>query len=923
MKQNKHNPGQGNIRALALLEHLDIFPYIAVRYSGVSPSGFYRLVFSGTKTLLQRCMDLEGLCETVRNPLCAMLEKVIGSGLPATVKFELISLKRDLFNDRQPRKELSEEARSILKGQLSSNQNHTLQQWLDQRRQRNVLLQQAEEEFRRELASGRTILKRLFSNTRFRKGLAIASPTLNYELDSYVQAHDGAIVRRINQTESSLLRYYTRCAFKLSPFSTFMHTGVVQVSEIEGPRVGRIKSSVKLNRAFVAELAASLSRHDEIRDHALLALTGTLSQIPRASLVLRRKPKTSGSQTRLRIPDETVVKIADCTLIEWVIAFFDGQPKAVPRRKMIQALQEVLGREAEAIACVDKLVELGVLVQKIPIPEDDSSGVMALCDFLADIPSNTARQARASLLHLESLTQKLARSNRCARVETLREIETAANEAFACHSSAGKWNGAVSYEDSINDRFVKARLPKESEIVIQDLQQFLSCCGGLMDDNVFHRTTLAHVFQDSLNGPAIPLLGFAQNWINALNGTWPHPHFPLSSHELNPCNLAVLNRLLALRSELGSAIAQASEQEEVDLHRIAWHKEWPHRFTELNLDNARIGPSWFSCYCQSFVAIGDSAGLVINNVTAGPLRPLLYSLSGVSDPELRGKALHDLRTALEQAYFPAEPCQLLATFDYNAKLAANVTRRIINYADDLSAVADDSIELGSLEVATQNGMPVLVDRISHAQLAPLDSGMMAAGLQPPVYRLLLVLGGVADVPLRFFEPYLWRNESDAPRTVEHFPRIKFGTCILRRRGWSIPVEMLPQRRNQERDFQYYARVRQWQRSLGLPDEVFVRAASLLEWKNQTLQSRDRQTWNRRKPQYIHFGNYFLIELFEKAVQETRTRLYVEEMLPDQKSWSGSPLRRPSEFVLDARCRYGKDKNDSNGLLEQETLLTHA
>lgn len=921
MKEKKHNTGQENIGALAFLEGLDIFPYIAVRYSGVSPTGFYRLAFKGSSAVLQECLDLEASCQSARNLLCAMLEKVIGSGLAAPVKLELISLKRDLFNDRQPRKELSKGALSVLKEQLSPDQNRNLQQWLNQRSRRNGLLQQAEADFRRELASGRAILKHLFSNTRFRKGLAIASPTLSYELDRYIQAPDGSVIRRINQTESSLLRYYSRCAFKLSPFSTFMHTGLLQISETDEPRIGRIKSSVKLNRAFIAELAALLSGHEEIADHLPVALTGTLTQIPEGFLVLRRKAKGGGNQSRLRIPDEAVVKIPGSVLIEWIINFFNSKSKAVPRWKMIQELQQVLGGKAEAIACVNKLVELGFLVQKIPIPEDDSSGVTALCEFLANVPSNVALQTRTSLLYLESMTKKLARSTCNARIEMLREMEAVANEAFASHTSAAKWSGVVSYEDSINTRIVTAGVPEKSETVIRDLQQFLSCCGGLMDDNVFHQATLASVFQSSLKGHPVALLKFAQDLINSLNGTWPHPHFPLSNCELNPLDLGVLNRLLALRSELGAAIAQTSEQEELDLRQIAWHKEWPQRFTKLNLDSARIGSSWFSSYCQSLAAAGNLEGLVINNVTAGPLRPLLYTLSSLDDSELREKVRRDLRNALEHAFFPAEPCQLLATFDYNAKLATNITRRVIEYADAPSLMTEGAIKLGDLEVTAEDLMPVLVDRASQGRLVPLDSGMMAAGLHPPVYRLLLVLGGVADVPLRFFEPYLWRNESNAPPTVEHFPRIRFGTCVLRRRGWSIPVEMLPRRYNQERDFQYYARIRQWRKTFGIPDEVFVRTASLLEWKSQTLQNRDRQTWNRRKPQYIHFDNYFLVELLEKAVQETRTRLYIEEMLPDQESWSGSPLQRPSEFVLDARCRYGKATSDGDEILEQERFLT--
>jgi hypothetical protein len=161
---------------------------------------------------------------------------------------------------------------------------------------------------------------------------------------------------------------------------------------------------------------------------------------------------------------------------------------------------------------------------------------------------------------------------------------------------------------------------------------------------------------------------------------------------------------------------------------------------------------------------------------------------------------------------------------------------------------------------------------------------------------------------RVFHPYTWAGARRG--AVARFPRLMFGRCVLRRRGWAIPREQLPQRGAQETDGAYFLRVRRWQRQLGLPDEVFVHEPPL--WGNLKETIAPKRVWHGHKPQYLHFGSYLFISLFAKIAPDVAGDLYIEEMLPDRSHWSALKMTRAAQYVTEfwiSRRGRGSEEDD--------------
>jgi lantibiotic biosynthesis protein len=126
-------------------------------------------------------------------------------------------------------------------------------------------------------------------------------------------------------------------------------------------------------------------------------------------------------------------------------------------------------------------------------------------------------------------------------------------------------------------------------------------------------------------------------------------------------------------------------------------------------------------------------------------------------------------------------------------------------------------------------------------------------------------------------------EPEAPE-VEVTPRVVYeDQIVLKRKSWSVPVELLPFREPNETQWQYYLRVNRWRQELELPEEVFVYVVDRVQrspGQNQKARAKQAPTRDDYKPQYISFKSPFLIDLFERIIKRVAYGLKVVEMLPD-------------------------------------------
>jgi lantibiotic biosynthesis protein len=136
-------------------------------------------------------------------------------------------------------------------------------------------------------------------------------------------------------------------------------------------------------------------------------------------------------------------------------------------------------------------------------------------------------------------------------------------------------------------------------------------------------------------------------------------------------------------------------------------------------------------------------------------------------------------------------------------------------------------------------------------------------------------------------------ETTKDRKIFAYPRIWLNNqLVVQRRHWLIHKSLLPRLEDGEDFSDYFLKVQEWRKQIGLPDEVFVmintdRFADLsaLNINNDGPVKLGRDDY---KPQYIHFNNPILLEYMEKMLQKVSYFMRIDEMLPSSEQLNGEP-----------------------------------
>lgn len=124
------------------------------------------------------------------------------------------------------------------------------------------------------------------------------------------------------------------------------------------------------------------------------------------------------------------------------------------------------------------------------------------------------------------------------------------------------------------------------------------------------------------------------------------------------------------------------------------------------------------------------------------------------------------------------------------------------------------------------------------------------------------------------------------KAIQFYPRIVYeNQIILKRKSWKVPKELMPLRAAIDTDYDYFKKVNEWREENNIPEEVFIVIGGQREGamdNNNDSTNKSKLTRDDYKPQYIHFNNHFLVNLFEKLVTKLPDMAIIEEMLPTSK-----------------------------------------
>ena len=877
------------------------FSYVSLRRAGVPLCGIHNLRFERSLQKADQILGLEAENTRKADEVIVLLERVIGlARSKSEERVELIELKRDIFNDRSPRFPLSENSSSEITKGLKPSESTTIFRWIEARRWRATLAGNGEQALLEELSTKRA---RLFSASHrpgFSAALDLASPALRDDLTRYIRCPARFSPGKTTRIERSLIRYYARSAVKLSPFSSFMRSRILRIDQDEGcseqfTRRPYLRRRVRINRSICGELAHRIAQHPELCQFVPVFASGTAVHNGKRVLVLRHRYNISRA-TRLRVPVESLV---DLEYTDALALVMDRLPPAqmIPFGLLTSALAPILGGHDLASQFLHKLIEIGMIAHKIPLPQDDSCTLNALRRYLEGLSLSDPRLI--SLAHeleqLQTLEIEFERAIPSRRTELIAMIHNTVQDAHQTIEDvpAPRWTGRVLSEEIIEEPVGRMTLSQRWQPAIHDVRSFLQTYVPLLDLFSSVRTSIREVLMREFGGGPVPFLRFAARYrqvIPKIDDTRSTP-----SSLRNPLGLKILAELEKIRDEIGSVITLPSDSFQFDLEAAAQENDWKQRLLALGLPGPVGDAVALTCFIQPYISSAHTPGIVLNQMDAGPCRALLRNLAASGNQQLKSQVIADLSKTFRQVWKTAEPCTIYAGFDYNLNACPVITDHIIDYAGD--AVHEDrSIPLGSLTIGitTKGGICLSTEGL---HIVPVHFGAMSSALQPLIPALLLALGRSESILVRPFDPRNWGPMLTTAPDVVRYPRLVFGLCVVRRRGWLIRKEALPKRMSGEKSFAYFTRIRKWQRKLGLSDQVFVRVRALGERDDQDG-TEARSSGLPHKPQYVDFRNYFLVESLDDLFNDVRTAAYFEEALPSHEDWAALGQRRAMEMAVD-------------------------
>lgn len=881
---------------MAHASHKSISSYAVIRRAGAPAISLQRLKLVRTVPLLDYWLALEKRNNAGRGRVVDLLEHVIGKLERSPERLELVQLKRDVFNNRIPKTVPGEEAKAEIGKYLSTAESAALEEWLAGREKLERLSAELEQVLAEELLSVEARLRELCRKVGFRRGLEFASPSLSQDIAKYLKNPQSFTGGRKARLDRSIIRYYARSAIKLSPFSSFMRSRIVRVISAEEASAARdrfgVGRNVLLNRTFIAQLAHSISIHPELRNFVPLSLNKSIVRIGPRSLLMRHQFKMKDAK-RFRVPAEAVLDIPNHAVLAIVRDILLAAGGRISYKDLIALLLPHLGEKEKASGLVEKLIAMDFLRQRIPLPEDDSTALTAFVSFLQSQKEADSRLAllAGKLENLQALEQRLETAELSELPQLLRDIQSAGRSAHhAISENPADWSGNLVFENLVEQPAGRFSVPERWRPAVDDLQGFLHTFVPILDRNSCIRESVRFLLEKEFGGAPVPFLQFAARYQKATSSGTAN-----RGEQRNPFRLQSIARLEAIWQEVGKTMDGPAERGPVDLHATEQQMGWAARFRDLGLARSIEGILPVTCFVQPCLLEDRSAAIMLNSMSPGPWGALLRTCCGLRDPQGKTEIFSGLMQEMQQIWKSTEPCDIRATFDFNPNLHFSVTERNLDYMSDATANGN-ALPLGGICIALAPDGHIRLS-IEGREIAPVNFGSLALQLQPPVARLLLAIGGTHPVShSRLNAKGANRASTEQRQIVSHSQRFSYGACIIRRRSWHFPVDLLPKRMKNETSLQYLANVRKWQREFGLPDEMFVQLRLHSAGASQGKQN--ARSFVTRKPQYVDFGNYFLIESLGDLIEENRGEIYIEEALPRLEDWEKIGVGRPIEIAAD-------------------------
>ncbi|MET7288117.1 lantibiotic dehydratase [Streptomyces sp. NPDC005573] len=850
------------------------------------------------------------------------LADAVGATEDAGLRRRLLALRRQVFNNRLPG-DLG--AVRALAAALGGTTGADLDAWLDARVRWAELHAEGEEVLRGSLARTRGALRGLARDDRLRRGLLLASPTLEERLDAF--ADDPAPVpgKRARKMERSLLSYLYRTACKTSPFSTL--TGVAlggfetagqdgrpgregQVGQDGGPVPTAVgddwRGHVRLNVVALTRLAELIAA-DPVRRADLPVALASGWKLDEDRVRYVQRAVTAGDDSApvsFDAAQDRLFFLRRQGALDGMLALLRDHEGTLRHGELARWLADSTGAgDEEAGHYLTALRDLGILqltglatsvhggdplgafqrsLRLLDRPWAD--GIAARLDEAADalarypaadVPARRALLAslRAGLLSLQTDLG----AERPVLPQTLLYEDVSAGTTAA---DRGEWVALAAGPLRSVGRVLPAfdvALPQRLTLKGFFLARFGR--GGRCEDLL----KLVHDFHEDIFRQYLQFTAARDDFL------------PDGSHapEENWLGMAEITAVDRTRARLTERM------------RAAWDG-LPDGAEEFMLDDtvvdemaaelAGAAPAFQpqSHFLQLARRDGDPLA-VLNNSYGGLCFPFTRFTHCFDQPENGGggraagedgaagesdatgltRALREeLRRVLPPGAVLAEVTAGAATTNLN--LHGRLTdHEIVCPGESSTAPEEARIHLDDLYAVHDAGTDRLLlrSRRLDREVVPLYLGYLVPMVLPEIPRTLLLFSPTARSVLD-----VWRGVPAGPSDggVTRRPRVRHHSLVLQRRSWTAADGSLPLRAPGTGDGDWYLAWHRWRVRHGLPARVFATV------HEETGGGAAGAWFGASKPQYVDFDSPLSLTALEGLLAGRRARTVFEEMLPGEQ-----------------------------------------
>lgn len=841
--------------------------------------------FSGDlRSHLQEIECLEARAADLRAALVeALFERIAGSS-PERRRF-LLGVKRNAFNGRSLERYAGSADWGLLEGEVPS-----AAEALAAEREIAARRRAFAEAHRQERDRQRRHLIRFVASPELLRGMSLSSLVLVENLRRLADRPPHQWGRRERRLEETLLRYLSRTALKLSPFSSLTRVGLGLVPEeercaglwIADPGASRESSLLGLRRYLLDQWTDLLAICPPFRETLHVCVNDTTERLPDGLFRCLR----SGSweylpeSRRLKYRNPALVKVRlSGPLIDWLLERASDPPR--PCGDLMAEIRSEFPRDDfdDLQRTVDRLLEIGILRF---VPPWASDALHLEREMLAHLPSLNGAAAhlepfvrglRELMLLLddgfrESPSGAIAEGTKRVEelVRTLGSVSGVGPEVdFGGTGHYFQEDVFLASEGSGSDSGELVRLPLEStESLLRDIDP-LARLSNLDSSRHDFLHTFAAFGHERWGEAEVGFLdvfeathGLFQEYVRFERAA--RSSGPLNAPPFNPSGLDSVERIAGWRREVSSSLDEllVTDGGDVRLDRDALC---------ARLDE--IPPPYAASrdFC-AFVQPLDERGehWVLNALFEGAGRMSSRYTAVMEEPLRSAWTSHFAdRSSYTSEGEPVELVDLFCPAGHGLNVHAPQTRRVLEIPGESSGLPPErKLRLRDLRVRLRgrDEIPWMVDPEGR-RILPVHLGGLVFRYMPNLLKFLTMFG-----PGEFRYCLRRRRGSPGDGLRERVDRHWVGHALYRRRSWVTDLPALRAAVDGSSEAAAFLSIDGWRRAHGIPEQAFlVEPLATGVARPQT------------KPQYVDFSSPLFVQLFRSILEMDMPALTLFEALP--------------------------------------------